>query len=71
MESLVVHIENKEQAKAIKAFMKALKIKFEKTEDTIPPHIMAGIENSTRQFENGETISLEEFKEKHFRKKRA
>ena len=33
METLIVHPENKEQLAAIKAFMKALKINFEKRSD--------------------------------------
>lgn len=36
METLIVHPENKEQLVAIKAFMKALKINFEKKADESP-----------------------------------
>ncbi|WP_304062777.1 DUF2683 family protein [Pedobacter glucosidilyticus] len=36
METLIVHPENKEQLAAIKAFMKALKINFEKKSEESP-----------------------------------
>jgi hypothetical protein len=34
----------------------------------LPTHVIKGIEKSIRQFEEGKTISLEEFKKKHFTK---
>jgi hypothetical protein len=37
--------------------------------DRLSPHVLKGIEESIRQHENGRTISLSEFKEKHFSKK--
>lgn len=65
MESLLVHPENKEQLKAIKAILKALKVKFEVQPESLPAHVVKGIERSLKQAENGQTISLEEFKKRH------
>lgn len=65
----MIHPENAEQLKTVKAVLKALKVHFEPQPDTLPPHVLKGIEKSIRQFENGETISFEEFKTKHFSKK--
>lgn len=69
MESLVVHPENAEQLEAVKVFLRALKVEFEPKEETLPPHVLEGIQRSIEQFENGETISLEDFKAKHLFKK--
>lgn len=38
--------------------------------NTLPPHVLKSIEISLKQFENGEGISLEEFKKRHFSKHR-
>jgi len=62
MESLVVHIENKEQSKVIKAVLKALNVKFEKKEDTLPKHVLEAAIEGLRQIENGEGIAYEDFK---------
>jgi hypothetical protein len=35
----------------------------------LPAHVLKGIEKSMKQAEKGETISLQEFKEKHFLKR--
>lgn len=35
----------------------------------LPPHILKIAKESIKQYENGQTISLDEFKEKHFSKK--
>lgn len=69
MQPIVIHPENAEQVKAIKAFLKGLKVQFEQQSATFPPHVVAGIEESIKQHENGQTISLQEFKEKHLVKK--
>ena len=69
MESLVIHTENAEQLKTVKAFLKALKIQFEPQEEKLPQHVIEGIERGIQQAKNGQTISFEEFKEKHFTKK--
>ena len=69
MESILVHPENAEQLKAVKAVLKALKVQFEPQPKTFPLHVLEGIEESLRQHQNGQTISLQEFKEKHLSKK--
>ena len=69
MESILVHPENPEQLKTVKAVLKALKVQFEPQPKTFPPHVIAGIEESLSQHQNGQTISLQEFKEKHLSKK--
>ncbi|MFI5137581.1 MAG: hypothetical protein ACHQIM_07120 [Sphingobacteriales bacterium] len=37
--------------------------------DVLPPHVFKSIEIGMKQIENGQIISLEKFKEKHFSKK--
>ena len=69
MESILVHPENAEQLKIVKAFLKDLKVRFEPQSEIFPPHVLEGIEQSIAQHENGQTISLNEFKEKHLSKK--
>ncbi len=67
MESLLIHPENAEQLKTVKAVLKALKVKFEPQAEILPQHVVEGIEKSLRQHENGETISFEQFKARNFR----
>lgn len=69
MESILIHPENVEQLKTVIAVLKALKVPFEPQSAGLPAHITKSIEKSIKQFENGQTISLQEFKEKHFSKK--
>jgi hypothetical protein len=69
MESILIHPESAEQLKTVKAVLKALKVPFEPQSATLPLHISQSIEKSIKQYENGQTISLQEFKEKHFSKK--
>jgi len=69
MKSILIHPESAEQLKTVKAVLKALKVQFEPQSSTLPTHISKSIEKSIKQFENGQTISLQEFKEKHFSKK--
>lgn len=69
MEAIVIHPENPEQLKTIKAVLKALKVPFESQSATLPPHVWKGVEKGIEQYEKGETITLNEFKEKHFSKK--
>ncbi len=68
MESIIIHPESAEQLKTIKAVLKALKVPFEPQNIAIPQHISKSIEKSIKQFEAGETISLSDFKERHFAK---
>lgn len=69
MESILVYPDNAEQLKIVKAFLKDLKVRFEPQADTFPLHVLEGIEQSISQHDNGQTISLAEFKEKHLSKK--
>jgi flagellar motor component MotA len=69
MESILIHPESAEQLKTVKAVLKALKVQFEPQSADLPNHVVKGIERSLKQAENGQTISLEEFKAKHFSKK--
>ncbi len=69
MESLLVHPENAQQLKTVKAVLKALKVQFEAKANALPVHVLHSVEKSLQQYEKGETISLQEFKDKHFLKK--
>jgi len=69
MESILIHPESAEQLKTVKAVLRALKVQFEPQPNTLPPHVIKGIEKSLKQYEDGQTISLQEFKDKHFSKK--
>ena len=69
MESILIHPESAEQLKTVKAVLKALKVPFEPQSTALPPHVSQSIEKSIKQYEKGQTISLQEFKEKHFSKK--
>jgi len=68
MESILIYPENDEQLKTIKAVLKVLKVPFEPQSAILPDHIVQSIEKSIKQYETGQTISLKEFKEKHFSK---
>ncbi|CAM3838503.1 DUF2683 family protein [Sphingobacterium prati] len=69
MGALTIHPESQEQLETVKAILKALKVPFESKETSIPNHIEKSIERSMDQFSAGNSISLEAFKEKHFRRK--
>lgn len=69
MESILIHLENREQLKAIKAVLKALKVEFETQPMILPTHVSKSIEKSIKQFEKGQAISLDEFKAKHMANK--
>jgi hypothetical protein len=66
MESILIHPESEEQLKAVKAFLKALKVRFEQQPTALPDHVSKSIEKGLKQFEDGQTISLDEFKRRHF-----
>jgi hypothetical protein len=66
---LLVYPESAEQLKAVKAVLKALKIQFGTQTTALPRHVVEGIEESGKQHRNGQTISLQEFKEKHLSNK--
>jgi hypothetical protein len=55
MTTITIHTEDKEQLNALKAFMKALKIKFEMSNDDKPynPEFVAKIKESKKQIQEG------------------
>lgn len=65
METLVVRPKDENQLAAIKAFMQALNIDFEK-QDKLPNYIFDNIERGLKQAKEGEVITMDEFKAKHF-----
>ena len=69
MEPLLIYPESAEQLKTIKAVLKALKVQFEPQSNILPPHVLKSIERGIEQYRNGQGISFEEFKERHFSKK--
>jgi len=69
MESILIYPESSKQLKTVKAVLKALKVPFEPQTVTLPEHVLNSIDKSIAQYENGQTISLKEFKEKHLLKK--
>ena len=68
MEAILIHPESPEQLKAIKAMLKALKVPFEPQSAVLPSHVKNSLERGLKQYEEGKTISLAQFKEKHFSK---
>lgn len=69
MESLLIHPESTEQLKTIKAVLKALKVQFELhvEQPKLPSHVLEGLDKGLQQFEEGKSISLEEFSNKHLK----
>lgn len=69
MESILIHPENAEQLRTVKAVLKALKVQFEpQTKVTkLPDHVLKGIDKSLKQFDAGNSISLAEFTDKHLK----
>lgn len=67
MAIFTVHTENKEQVNALKAFMKALKIKFEVGQET--PYNTAFVKKITeseKQYKNGNYTTVKEGDLKEF-----
>ena len=59
--------KSQEQINALKAFMKALKIKFDITESEVyDPEFISKIEQSKEQYHNGEYVSVNEKDLKNF-----
>jgi hypothetical protein len=60
MTTFTIHTENKEQLVALKAFMKALKIKFEMNKDDKPynPEFVAKIEKGKKEIAEGKGIKM-------------
>ena len=69
MESLIIHPESADQLSTVKAILKALKVPFETQMDSLPEQVMKSIDISLEQFDKGDTILLDEFKAKYFRKR--
>jgi len=67
MEAIIIHPENVEQLKTVKAILKALNVPFE-NQSQLPPHVSASLQRGLNQYKNGELISIDEFKKKHFLK---
>jgi len=65
MQSILVHPENAEQLKALKDFLIAANISFRPQAKSFPKHVAEGIEESIQQHRNGQSISLQEFRDKH------
>jgi hypothetical protein len=58
--TFIIHPETEEQENALKAFIKALKIKFEVSkEKPYDPEFVAKIKESREQYKKGEFISVE------------
>lgn len=60
MTTFTIHTENKEQVNALKAFMKALKIKFEVGKEEVPynSEFVAKITESRNEIKAGKGISM-------------
>ena len=66
MESLLIHPQDPGQLEQIKAYLKSLKIAFEVKKSALPPHVIAGIEKAIAEDDAGQTMSFDEFRQKHF-----
>ena len=66
MESLLIHPQDETQLEQIKNYLMSLEIEFEVQKSTLPPHVIAGLEKGMAEARAGQTISFEEFKQKHF-----
>lgn len=56
MESLIVYPKNKEQLKAIKAILKAMKIPFDTRKHDMPEYVITGVKKALEQVKNGESF---------------
>ncbi|WP_256005241.1 DUF2683 family protein [Pedobacter deserti] len=64
MATIVVHPQ-KDQLKAVKAILKALKVPFEETkEETLPQHVLESIKRGQEDAKAGRTITLDQFAER-------
>lgn len=54
-----MHPENKEQLMALKAFAKAMKVKFETNKSPYSDEFVAKIKESEKQIEEGQFITLD------------
>jgi len=59
-QDIIVHPENEQQMNVVKAFFKALKIKFEVAQDSpYDPEFVAKIKNSRKQSAEGKTVKID------------
>jgi len=58
METLIVHPENKEQLKAVKAVLKELKVEFETRKSPYDPQFIEKIEKGEQEFKEGKYTSI-------------
>jgi len=58
METLIVHPKNEEQADAIKAVMKVLKIDFEAEESPYNPEFVKNILKAKEDIKNGKGVKI-------------
>jgi predicted transcriptional regulator len=63
MSTYVIHPTD-EQEKVVKAFLEALDISFEKEDEQLPDHVLAGIARGQAYIEAGRFTTYEEFKKK-------
>ncbi|WP_419803053.1 DUF2683 family protein [Mucilaginibacter sp.] len=59
METLIVQPENKEQLKALKAFMKAMKIRFQKEEKTYSQTFIDKMQQAEDDVKAGRTTKIQ------------
>lgn len=59
METLIVQPENKEQLKALKAFMKAMKIRFQKEEKPYSEEFVTKMQRAEEDIKAGRTTKIE------------
>lgn len=60
METVIMHPESKEQLTALKAFAKALKVKFETERSQYSPEFVAKIKESYEQAKRGDVVTIED-----------
>ena len=66
MESLLIHPHDPSQLEQVKAYLISLKITFEVKKSDLPLHVLAGIRKGIAEDEAGETMSFDEFRQRHF-----
>jgi len=58
--TIIIHTETKEQENALKAFAKALKMKYEVAkEEKYDPEFVSRVEESREQYEKGDFVGVE------------
>ena len=64
--TFIIHTDSLEQENALKAFVKALKIKFEVTDKPYNPEFVAKVRQSEKEIEQGKTIAVKKEDLKQF-----